>query len=119
VWIHCHGDMSTVLEGFMDMGTDCLNPIEPPPVGRITLKEAKAVCSGKMALEGGVEDAAIDTLKPEAMEELVTDVINQGKPGGGFILCPTASPTMRPKLLPHQIENYRILVETAVKMRYY
>ncbi len=119
VWIHCHGDMKPVLEGFIEMGTDCLNPIEPPPVGSITLAEAKAVCSGRMALEGGVEDGAIDTLKPDAMEALVADVINQGKPGGGFILCPTSSPTTRAKLLPHQIENYRVFVETAVKMRYY
>lgn len=119
VWIHCHGDMLPVLKGFIEMGLDCLNPIEPPPAGRITLKEAKAVCSGKMALDGGVEDGAFDTLKPDAMEKLMADVINQGKPGGGFILCPTSSPTTRPKLLPHQIENYRVFVETAVKMRNY
>ncbi len=103
----------------MEMGLDCLNPIEPPPVGRITLSEAKAFCAGKMALDGGVEDGAFDTLTPEAMEALVTDVINQGKPGGGFILCPTSSPTTRARLLPHQVENYRVFVETAVKMRYY
>ncbi|MCM8769787.1 MAG: hypothetical protein NC911_09030 [Candidatus Omnitrophica bacterium] len=119
VWVHCHGDMSEVLKGFIELGVDCLNPIEPPPVGRITLAEAKEICSGRMALEGNVEDGAFDCLKPEQMKALVAETINQGKPGGGFILCPTSSPTTWPKLPAHVETNYRVFVETAVTMRDY
>lgn len=118
-WIHCHGDMTPVLQGFIDMGLDCLNPIEPPPVGKITLAEAKKICNRKLCLDGGVEDGAFYTLKPEQMRNLVIEVIEQGKPGGCFILCPTSSPNTAAVLPENVIENYRIFVETAVDLRMY
>ena len=119
VWVHCHGDMKPILREFIDMGVDCLNPMEPPPVSKITLKEAKDICKGKMALDGGIEDGSFDLLKPGEMENLVRETIEQVKPGGGFILCPTSSPKTWPTLLPHHKENYRVFVETAVSLRDY
>lgn len=119
VWIHCHGDMAPVLEGFIEMGCDCLNPIEPPPVGQITLSRAKDVCGGKMSLEGGVEDGSFDILSPDEMAELTEEVISEGKPGGCFILCPTSSPNTHAKLLPRHLENYRVFAETAARLRLY
>jgi hypothetical protein len=119
VWVHCHGDMAPVLESFIEMGVDCLNPVEPPPVSKITLKKMKEISYKKMCLEGGIEDGAFDTLKPEEMKTLVEKIIEEAKPGGGFILCPTSSPNTWPQLLPRHIENYRIFVETGVKLRDY
>lgn len=119
VWIHCHGDMKPVLEDFIEMGVDCLNPIEPPPVGKITLSQAKKICNGRMCLEGGIEDGAFYTMKPEEIERLTIEVIEQGKPGGSFILCPTSSPNTAAKLPDYVLENYKVFVETAVKMRNY
>ncbi len=40
---------------FADMGVDCLNPIEPPPIGRLTLADAKRRVGERMSLEGGIE----------------------------------------------------------------
>ncbi|MGB9596102.1 MAG: uroporphyrinogen decarboxylase family protein, partial [Candidatus Poribacteria bacterium] len=60
VWVHCHGDMKPVLLDFVEMGVDCLNPIEPPPVGGLTLAEAKKLVNGRMTLDGGVENGAFD-----------------------------------------------------------
>ncbi|MCM8803743.1 MAG: hypothetical protein NC833_00615 [Candidatus Omnitrophica bacterium] len=119
VWVHCHGDMAPVIEEFIKMEVDCLNPIEPPPVSKITIKKMKEISKGKMCLDGGVEDGAFDTLKPEKMKELVEKIIEEGKEGYGFILCPTSTPNTFPKLLPHHIENYKIFVETGVKFRNY
>ena len=119
VWVHCHGDMAPVLKSFIEMGVDCLNPVEPPPVSKITLKEMKNICKGKMCLEGGIEDGAFDILKPEEMKTLVEKIVEEAKPGGGFILCPTSSPNTWPVLLPRHIENYRVFVETGVKLRNY
>lgn len=119
VWIHCHGDMKPVIEGFLEMRLDCLNPIEPPPVGKITLSEAKRICKGRMCLEGGIEDGIFYTKNPEEIREITIETIQQGKPGGGFILCPTSSPNTAAVLPDSVIENYRIFVETAVEMRLY
>lgn len=119
VWVHCHGDMNPVLEGFIEMGVDCLNPIEPPPVGKLTLAEAKQRAAGRMCLEGGVEDGDFDLLSPPQMERVVEGVVAQGKPGGGFILCPTSTPTTWPVLEERHIANYRAFVETAVRLADY
>jgi len=118
-WIHCHGDMKPVLEHFVNMGLDCLNPLEPPPVGKIALTEAKKICGKKMCIDGGIEDGSFYTLKPHEMRELVVETIRQGKPGGGFILCPSSSPNTAACLSGIVIENYRVFVETAVNLRNY
>ncbi|MHB0875532.1 MAG: hypothetical protein ACYC5O_05745, partial [Anaerolineae bacterium] len=51
LWLHSHGKMSQVIRGFVEMGVDCLNPIEPPPMGDMTLKQAREVVGRRMCLE--------------------------------------------------------------------
>ncbi len=119
VWIHCHGDMHPVLEEFVEMGVDCLNPIEPPPCGHLTLAEAKQRCAGKMSLEGGVQDGDFDRLDTEQLIPVVEDTIAQGKPGGCFILCPTSAPSTWPVINERHVANYRAFVETAIRMGQY
>jgi len=49
---------------------------------------------------------------------VVTEAMRAGKPGGGFILCPSASPYT--ETLSHQtVANYLAMIETAVRMREY
>lgn len=119
VWVHCHGDMNPVLEDFAEMGVDCLNPIEPPPVGKLTLAEAKARVAGRMCLEGGVEDGDLLERTPDDITAIVERTVAMGKPGGGFILCPTSSPTTVPELNPRQVANYRAFVETGMRLAPY
>ncbi len=119
VWIHCHGDMSPVLEEFVAMGVDCLNPIEPPPIGKITLAQAKQRVAGRMCLEGGIEDGDFHLKQPDEMARITEDVVAQGKPGGGFILCPSSSPNTSPSLNDLQIANYRAFVETGIRLASY
>lgn len=45
-WVHCHGKMNPVLDRFIEMGVDCLNPVEPPPMGDILLSDAKRRAGG-------------------------------------------------------------------------
>jgi hypothetical protein len=119
VWVHCHGDMYPVLEGFIEMGVDCLNPMEPPPIGRLTLAQAKERVDSRMCLEGGVEDGDLLDRAPEEIARIVEETVAMGKPGGGFILCPTSSPTTVPSLTPGHITNYRAFVETGIRMASY
>ena len=119
VWVHCHGDMNPVLEDFVEMGVNCLNPIEPPPVGSLTLADAKKRIAGRMSLDGGVQDGDFHTLEPREMVQVVEETVSMGKPGGCFILSPTSSPTTTPVLGEKIIANYRAFVKTAMQLAKY
>jgi len=54
VWGHCHGQMKRVIGRFADMGVDLLNPIEPPPLGDVSLAEAISLGKG-IGVEGNIE----------------------------------------------------------------
>lgn len=118
-WVHCHGDMEKVLLDFVDMGVDCLNPIEPPPVGGITLAEAKEKIGGRMTLDGGVQNGDLDLLEPEEMVQVVEETIAMGKPGGCYILGKTSDPSTWPVLSERHIANYTAFVETGVRLASY
>jgi hypothetical protein len=72
-----------------------------------------------MCLEGGVQDGDFHLRTPEEMVRIVEDVVAQGKPGGGFILCPTSSPNTAPRLADSHIANYRAYVETGIRLADY
>jgi len=119
VWVHCHGDMNPVLEGFVEMGVDCLNPIEPPPTGKLTLTDAKRRAAGRMSFDGGIEDGDFDMLTPSQMVAKTERIVAEVKPGYGFILGTTSSPNTRPKLDERHHANYRAYVETAMRLAAY
>lgn len=119
VWVHCHGDMDPVLERFVDMGVDCLNPIEPPPVGKLTLADAKRRVGGHMTLEGGIEVGDFELKSPDVIEDTVRRVMVMGKPGGRFILCPSSDHSHWTDMSLRIAENYRRFVETAAELARY
>lgn len=90
VWVHCHGRMKPVLRRFVEMGVDVLNPVEPPPMGDITLKEAFEVAGDRMGLEGNIETHDLMASMPERIARLVEGAIKVGC-GRRFILCPSSS----------------------------
>jgi len=55
VHVHCHGPMDAILEDFVEMGADCLHPIEAPPLGDMPLAEAKRRIGGQVCLEGNIQ----------------------------------------------------------------
>jgi uroporphyrinogen-III decarboxylase len=119
VWVHCHGDMKPVLLDFVEMGVDCLNPIEPPPIGGLTLAEAKELINGRMTLDGGVQNGWFDTLEPDEMEEKVAEIVEMGKPGGCYIYGQTSDMGTWVSLNERHIANFKVFVETAVRMADY
>ena len=119
VWVHCHGDMKPVLTDFVEMGVDCLNPIEPPPIGGLTLAAAKELIGGRMTLDGGVQNGWFDTMEPDEMEAAVEEVVAMGKPGGCYIFGQTSDPSTWVSLNPQQLANFEVFIETAVRLREY
>jgi uroporphyrinogen-III decarboxylase len=93
IHIHCHGSVKKVLPGFIAMGTDVLHPIEPPPMGDITAREAKGLARGRLTLEGNIQIAHMYEHAPEQIsaeaEALIADAFDDRS---GLIVSPTASP---------------------------
>lgn len=109
--VHCHGALDAVLEDFVTIGADCLHPIEAPPMGDVTLGEAKARVGDRICLEGNTQIGDIYAAPTEAIVEQTRAAIRDAGPTG-FILCPTASP--HTEVLPDQaVRNYTAMIETA------
>ena len=94
--IHSHGKVGQFLEDFAAIGTDGLNVLEPPPIGDTDLADAKNRIGDRVCLIGNIQYDDIARGTREDIERLVVKAIEQGGPGGGFILSPCAYPYERP-----------------------
>jgi len=113
VWVHCHGRMGPVLERFVEMGVDVLNPIEPPPMGDVTLQEAFRRVGDRMGLEGDIETHDLMIMPPDRFRELVVATLECGR-GRRFILCPTSGYMEDPQPSDRLIQNLLIFVNEGV-----
>ncbi|MBN2583832.1 MAG: hypothetical protein JXL80_12265 [Planctomycetes bacterium] len=118
VRVHCHGSLGKVLEGFVEAGADMVQPVEGPPEGDITLREAKRLVGDRLTIEGNVQIARIYEDKPEGFRRLVEQTVADGKPGGRFVLCPTASPYTL-QLSERAVSNYLTLIDVALEQGWY
>ncbi len=114
VWVHCHGRMGPVLERFVDMGVDVLNPIEPPPMGDVTLQEAFERVGNRMGLEGNIEEHDMLTASEEELRNLVREAIEVGSNGKRFILCPSSGYMEWPDPDPKVIRNVLAYIDEGV-----
>jgi hypothetical protein len=110
--IHCHGPLTNVLEDFMTIGADCLHPLEAPPMGDVTLADAKRRLGHRLCLEGNIQ---IGDIYAGQTEEIVAQVRHnvQVTGGRGYILCPTASPHTA-VLTDLTVRNYLAMIAAAV-----
>jgi hypothetical protein len=115
VHVHCHGSVKKVFQGFLDAHVDVLHPFEPPAMGDITAKEAKAAARGSLCLEGNIQIADMYEKTPDQVREwteaLIADAFGDRK---GLIVCPTASPYIFGKG-EECLERCRAMVEAVLK----
>lgn len=110
---HCHGSLSKILEDFVEAGVDMLQPVEPPPEGDTSLEEAKRRIGDRLVIEGNIQFARLAHDEPTAFRDLVRQTVADGKPGGRFVLCPTASPYWT-DLPDRALANYQTLIDVAL-----
>lgn len=117
VHVHSHGSVKTVLDGFIELGADVLHPLEAPPMGDITPREAKTVLRGKVTMEGNLQIANMyentsDDIRMQT-EALIRDTFDDHR---GLIVCPTASPYL---VLEGEkcTANYMTMIDTVVKWK--
>ena len=116
--LHCHGRVRRVLPMIVDMGADALDPVEAPPSGDMTLAEVKSNYGHRLCLMGNIQLRDLETLSAADMRTVVSLTMAEGKPGGGFVIMPTAAP-INADLSPVTERNYRIFIETALELGAY
>lgn len=112
--IHCHGRIREALKHIVDMEADALDPIEAPPSGDIDIKDIKKAYGNNICLMGNLQLKDLEYASPEQMKDIVKRAIQEGKPGGGFVIMPTASP-INASLSETTLRNYKIFIDTAIE----
>lgn len=118
VHVHCHGSIRRLLEDFVEMGVDMLHPVEAPPLGDTPLEEAKRRIGGRVTIEGNVEISRVLDEEPGAFRRRVEQTVADGKPGGRFAICPTASP-YPVELSDRAVRNYLTIIDVALEQGRY
>jgi uroporphyrinogen-III decarboxylase len=107
--IHCHGQLDAVLEALVETGADGLHPVEAPPMGNVTLADAKRRMQGRMCIVGNIQIGDMFDRTPDEIRALVLEAIRDAGQGGGLMLATSATPYQTP--LPRKtLENFRALI---------
>jgi len=108
VYTHTCGRLGDRLELLLDTHTDGIDTLDPPPLGDTELADAKARIGQHIFIKGNMNSVALlaDT-KEQAMER-VRRTLEDGKPGGGYILSTACS--VAPRVQPWKLE---MLVDLA------
>ncbi|MCL2461466.1 MAG: hypothetical protein FWF44_02280 [Defluviitaleaceae bacterium] len=117
--IHCHGNLSRIMDDIAGMGADATDPIEPPPQGDVSLRYIREKYGKRLVLFGNIELSDIENLETPAFTETVKRTLEEGMSGEGrgFVLMPSASPIGR-KLSARTMRHYEIMAELAEKAVY-
>ncbi|MBL7223008.1 MAG: hypothetical protein ISS72_04070 [Candidatus Brocadiae bacterium] len=106
IHVHCHGKVGRLLPLFLAMGVDSTDPVEPPPQGDITFKDARSLVGDRMALFGNIEFLDMERSTPDVIEGKVRRVIEDGG---------KERTVLYPSSAPHQQHTERF---TANAVRY-
>ena len=84
---HCCGGITEVLDDFIEMGVDIINPVQVSAKGMDT-KKLKESYEGKIVFWGGIDsqkvlpEGSVDDVRRE-IRKRISDLA----PGGGYVLC--------------------------------
>jgi hypothetical protein len=105
--IHCHGRIKDALPKTIERGGDYTEPVEPPPDGNITMKEAKQISAGRITLGGNIECRILCNENENVIEKAVYDAFEGGK--YRFILTQTEAHS--PVINEQEYKNYMRMID--------
>jgi hypothetical protein len=108
--VHCHGRLNAVLERFVAMGVDGLHPLEGPPMGDVTLAQAKARVGDRLCILGTLQIGDMMAAEPDEIRRQVR-AIRRDAPGG-MILTTSATP-YETLMTSRLMENYAAAIDAA------
>ena len=115
IYIHTCGAINDRLEMMAESGASGIECLDPPPLGNVSLEEAKERIGHKIFIKGNIDP--INVLLQGNVEDVKRDAahrIEVGKTGGGYILstaCSIAPYTKR--------ENVQVLTDVTEEVGQY
>jgi len=108
-YIHTCGDIHDRLELMADSGASGIECLDPPPLGRVELGDAKARVGSRIFIKGNIDPVHVLLAGgPETVRADARRRISVGKPGGRYILSTACS--IAPRTPPG---NAALLAEVA------
>jgi uroporphyrinogen-III decarboxylase len=108
-YIHTCGDIHDRLELMADSGASGIECLDPPPLGRVELGDAKARVGSRIFIKGNIDPVHVLLAGgPETVRADARRRISVGKPGGRYILSTACS--IAPRTPPG---NAALLTEVA------
>ena len=106
---HSCGHIEPILGLFMDLGVDCLNPIQATANNLARVRE---ITNSRMALEGGIPTAVVMDGTPDEIVSAVKDAIHILGQNGGYFCQPDQS-------MPFPEQNILVLNDAVAKYGLY
>jgi uroporphyrinogen decarboxylase len=104
---HSDGDLTSLMEDIIDIGSDLLHPIDPTCM---SMREVKKKYGDRIAFAGNVANELLRSGTPQEVEERVKELIKNMAPGGGYCLAAGNSVTEWGKF-----ENFIAMLKAAGK----
>lgn len=111
LFFHSDGLLWDLIDDFVEIGVDALHPIDPTCMDIV---EVKRKVAGKLSIIGNISNELLMNGTPEEVADLTKKLIKALAPGGGYML---GSGNSVPEWA--KIENYKAMLETAVKYGQY
>jgi len=99
---HCDGALYPIIEDFIDIGVEVLNPIQVSAVGMGDTKKLKQEFGDRLAFWGAIDTNRVLPLgTPEEVREEVRQRIADLGPGGGYVICSVHN--IQPEVPPENV----------------
>ncbi|MBC8401872.1 MAG: hypothetical protein H8E14_10330 [Candidatus Marinimicrobia bacterium] len=109
-YLHTCGYIADRLEVFADTGVNGIECMDPPPLGNVTLADAKQKIGSRISLKGNIDSVNVLLLgNDEGVDHIVSETLRVGKPGGGYVLSTACSVAQDVK--PERIKRLYTLAE--------
>lgn len=116
VQYHCHGPIRALLDEFLALGVDAIDPCEAPPAptGDISLGEVARRVGNALVIMGNIQLDDLERAEPEQIDRLVAQAVEEVDGQAPLLLLPTAAPFVTP-LPPRTARNLIQFLESARK----
>ncbi|MDP6059271.1 MAG: uroporphyrinogen decarboxylase family protein [Pirellulaceae bacterium] len=112
---HCDGALYPIIEDFIEIGVEVLNPIQVSAVGMGDTKKLKQEFGDRLAFWGAIDTNRVLPLGTTAdVREEVRQRITDLAPGGGYVLCSVHN--IQPEVPP---ENVVAMFDAAYELGRY